>query len=73
MGYFTRIYVLDDLVSGALVELTVRDLEPLYRDSALVWMPRETPLSTAAQSFVEFVRMQAGQVGLEILFEAISF
>jgi hypothetical protein len=30
-------------------------------------MPRETPLSAAAQSFVAFVRAQAVQVGLEIL------
>ena len=67
LGYFTRVYVLDDLMSGALVELTVRDLEPLYRESALVWMPSETPLSAAAQSFVAFVQAQAARVGLEIV------
>jgi DNA-binding transcriptional LysR family regulator len=67
LGYFTRVYVLDDLASGALVELTVRDLKPLYRDSALVWMPRDTPLSAAAQSFVEAVETQARMLGLEIL------
>jgi DNA-binding transcriptional LysR family regulator len=67
LGYFTQVYVADDLLRGALVELTVRDLKPLYRESALVWMPRATPLSAAALSFVEAVRVQAGALGLEIL------
>ncbi|MBZ0289822.1 MAG: hypothetical protein K8I30_19525, partial [Anaerolineae bacterium] len=56
-----------DLLSGALVELTVSDLKPLYRESALVWMPHGTPLSAAAQSFIDAVREQAGHLGLEIL------
>jgi len=70
LGFFTRVYVLDDLKSGVLVELTVDDLEPLVRDSALVWMPRDTPLSTAANAFIECLRVQAVQLvqlGLEIL------
>jgi DNA-binding transcriptional LysR family regulator len=67
LGFFTRIYVLDDLTSGALVELTVRDLKPLHRESALVWLPRETPLSPAAEAFVDGLKMQAEHLGVEIL------
>lgn len=67
MGFFTRVYVLDDLISGSLVELTVSDLKPLHRDCALVRMPHATPLSAAAESFAECVRVQALQLGLELL------
>lgn len=67
LGFFTRIHILDDLTSGALVELTVRDLKPLYRESALVWLPRETALSAAAESFVDYLRMQAVRLGVEVL------
>jgi DNA-binding transcriptional LysR family regulator len=67
LGFFTRVHVLDDLNSGVLVELTVEDLTPLTRDSALVWLPRESPLSAAAESFVACLRAQAAQLGLEII------
>lgn len=66
LGFFTRVYVADDLASGALVAVPVRDLPPLTRDSAVVWLTRETPLSAAALSFVEFLRVQAGTVGLSV-------
>lgn len=67
LGFFTRVQVLDDLASGALVELTVSDLKPLHRDSAVVWLPRETPLSAAALAFVAFLEAQARRLDLEIL------
>ena len=67
LGFFPWVYILDDLTSGRLVELNVHDLEPLYRDSALVWMGRETPLSPAADAFVNGLRIQAQKLGVEIL------
>lgn len=67
LGFFTRVHILDDLRSGALVELAVRDLEPLHRDSALVWLPHETELNSAALSFIECLRGQAVKLGVEVL------
>jgi DNA-binding transcriptional LysR family regulator len=61
------VHVLDDLMSGELVELTVDELAPITRDSALVWLPRESPLSAAAEAFIACLRAQAVQLGLEIL------
>ncbi|MFN8528830.1 MAG: LysR family transcriptional regulator [Anaerolineae bacterium] len=67
MGFFTRLRILDDLQTGALVELKVQDLPPITRDTALVWLPRETPLSPAAQAFVVCIRERALQLGIEQL------
>lgn len=67
MGFFTKVHILDDLRSGALVELTVQDLSPLVRDSALVWLPRESPLSAAAEAFIICLREQALRLGIQIL------
>jgi DNA-binding transcriptional LysR family regulator len=67
LGFFAQVYVADDLESGALVALTVQDLDPLYRESALVWFPRETPLSPAADSFIACLRAQAKRLGVELL------
>lgn len=67
LGFFTRVYISDDLKSGALVELTVHNLKPLFRDSALVRLPRAFPLSVAAESFIDCLRVQALQLGLEVL------
>jgi DNA-binding transcriptional LysR family regulator len=67
LGFFTYAYIRDDLISGALVEVTVRDLKALHRDSALVWLPREAPLSAAAESFVACLRDQAARLGIEVL------
>jgi DNA-binding transcriptional LysR family regulator len=67
MGFFTRTRVLDDLQSGALVELRVRDMQPLYRESALVRLPRATALGPAAEAFVACLREQAIELGLDVL------
>lgn len=69
MGFFTKVHILDDLKSGALVELKVQDLPTIVRDSSLVWLPRETPLSSATEAFIACMREQALQLGLEILGE----
>jgi DNA-binding transcriptional LysR family regulator len=67
LGFFTQVYMADDLASGALVELAVHDLKPLHRESALVWLPRETPLSAAADAFKECLLIQARRLGVEVL------
>lgn len=67
MGFFTKTHILDDLKNGTLIELVVDELPSLVRDSALVWLPRDTPLSVATLGFVEAIYQQALQVGLEIL------
>jgi DNA-binding transcriptional LysR family regulator len=67
LGFFSRIYVLDDLIDGKLVELEVHDLRPLYRDVALVRLPREIPLSKAAEAFIDCLRAEIIHLGLHIL------
>ena len=67
MGFFTRVHVLDDLKAGTLVELNVQELPPIVRDSALVRLPRELPISAAAEAFIVCLRVQAAQIGIEIL------
>jgi DNA-binding transcriptional LysR family regulator len=67
IGFFTQAFVVDDLASGALVASTVDDLKPLYRESALVRLPRDTPLSAAAESFIAHLRVQAMRLGVEVI------
>jgi DNA-binding transcriptional LysR family regulator len=69
MAFFAKVHILDDLKNGALVELKVQNLPAIVRDSALVWLPRQTPLSAAANAFIDCLREQAVQLGLEILSE----
>lgn len=64
VGFFTRTYIGDDLAHGALVEVEVRDLARLHRDSALVRRRRAGPLSPAAAHLVEALRAQADRLGL---------
>ncbi len=64
VGFFTRTYIADDLARGALVEIPVRDLARVFRDSALVRRRRSGPLSPAAAHLVEAVRRQADHLGL---------
>jgi hypothetical protein len=46
------------------VEIELRDLPPIYRDSALVRRRRSGPLSPAAVSLVQAIRHQAHALGL---------
>lgn len=73
LGFFTYLYITDDLASGALVALTVEDLKPLYRESALVWLPRETPLSPATSVFVNCLRDQAIRLHVDVLPNSLHF
>jgi len=64
VGFFTRIYIAEDLERGALSEIAVRDLPRIHRDSALVRRRRSGPLSPAAADLVEAIRRQAWSLGL---------
>jgi len=64
VGFFARTYVAEDLQRGTLVEISVRDLPPIYRDSALVRRRRSGPLSPAAANLVEAIRKQADAMHL---------
>jgi LysR family transcriptional regulator, low CO2-responsive transcriptional regulator len=63
-GFFTRTFVAEDLARGALVQLHVSDLEPVFRESALVRRRRGAPLSPAAAGLVEALRGEAAQLEL---------
>jgi len=56
-GFFTRTYIADELARGELVEIRVRGLPRIFRDTALVRRARSAPLSPAA---AEFVRVLGG-------------
>jgi DNA-binding transcriptional LysR family regulator len=64
VGFFVRTYIAEDLQRGELVEIGVRDLPPIYRDSALVRRRRSGPLSPATANLVEAIRRQAVALGL---------
>ena len=64
VGFFTRTYVAEDLARGDLVEVGVRDLAPLERESALVRRRGAAPLSPASAALVEALRRQALRLGL---------
>jgi DNA-binding transcriptional LysR family regulator len=62
-GFFTRTYLTGELASGALVEVKVRDLAPIYRDSALVQRQRAAD-SPAAARLVEAIATEGKRLGL---------
>jgi DNA-binding transcriptional LysR family regulator len=64
LGFFTRTQVADALATGRLVEVPVRDLAPIARDTALVRLARQKQLSVVAAEFAAAVRSQAEQLGI---------
>jgi DNA-binding transcriptional LysR family regulator len=64
VGFFPRAVVSEDLACGSLVELQIRDLAPLTRQSALVRRIRRTSGSPAADKFVALLRDEAESRGL---------
>lgn len=58
-GFFTRILVADDLARGALREIRVQGLPPLYRETALLRRKRSGPVSPALAAFIELLRQEA--------------
>lgn len=59
MGFFTKMVILPDLEAGTVMELEVTDMQPIYRDTALVRLSRNTELSPAANNFVQLLQRQA--------------
>ncbi|MBX3080782.1 MAG: LysR family transcriptional regulator [Anaerolineae bacterium] len=64
IGFFTKMYISEALATGQVVEIKVTDLAPLYRDSAIVRLPRDLPLAMAGVEFIEAVKQRAAQVGI---------
>lgn len=64
IGFFPQLLVSEDIQRGALVEVAVRDLPPIERQSALVRRTKGGPLSAAARAFIDSVRQQATALGL---------
>ena len=64
VAFFTKMYISEALAAGQVVEIAVSDLAPIYRDSAIVRLPREIPLSAAGVAFLEQVRQRAAEVGI---------
>jgi len=63
-GFFTRTYIADELSRGDLVEIRVRGLPRIFRDSALVKRARAVPLSIAAADLVRGIETEAKRLGL---------
>jgi DNA-binding transcriptional LysR family regulator len=62
-GFFPRTYIADDLAAGSLVAITVGDMAPLWRDSALVRHPRSTAPSPAIAAVVDELCAKAERLG----------
>ncbi|HRW08237.1 MAG TPA: LysR family transcriptional regulator [Caldilineaceae bacterium] len=62
-GFFTEGYIAQELASGAVAAVPVADMAPLYRDSALVKLERQSILSPAAQTLVRHIQERAGMLG----------
>jgi DNA-binding transcriptional LysR family regulator len=63
VGFFPRTYIADELAAGSLVALAVRNMAPLWRDSALVRRPRVAAAPVLAAT-VDALRAQAERLGL---------
>jgi DNA-binding transcriptional LysR family regulator len=64
VGFFPQLLIGEDLERGALVEVAVRDLPPLERQSALVRRSKGRPPAADAQAFIDSVRQHATALGL---------
>jgi DNA-binding transcriptional LysR family regulator len=64
VGFFPQLLIAEDLARGTLVEVTVHDLPPIERQSALVRRSKPGPPTAAARAFVDDLRQQAKALGL---------
>ncbi|HEX5572087.1 MAG TPA: LysR family transcriptional regulator, partial [Ktedonobacterales bacterium] len=64
VGFFPSILIEEDVEAGRVVTLTVEDLPPIYRDTALVRLTRTAQLSSAATHFSAMLRERAQLLGL---------
>jgi DNA-binding transcriptional LysR family regulator len=58
-GFFTQTYIAEPLADGSIVEVAVRGLGPIFRDTALVRRSRSAPLSPAAAELIQALCSQA--------------
>ena len=58
-AFVTRASMAAELRDGKLIEVAVADLEPAYRESALVCLKKKQPLNMLLQHFVEELDMQS--------------
>jgi LysR family transcriptional regulator, low CO2-responsive transcriptional regulator len=64
VGFFPQTLVREELAAKTLVEVTVRDLPAIERQSALVRRTKQGALSAAARDFIACLREQATLLGL---------
>jgi len=62
-GFFTEGYIAEELASGVAVAVPVADMAPLYRESALVRLERQSVLSPAAETLVRHITERAKVLG----------
>jgi DNA-binding transcriptional LysR family regulator len=65
-AFLTRTLVMDDLAAGRLIEVEVRDLAPLFRESTLVRPARGAMLSAATADFVHVLQEESEALGLAV-------
>jgi LysR family transcriptional regulator, low CO2-responsive transcriptional regulator len=65
VGFFPKMLVQAGLLAGNLVEILVRDLPPIYRDTALVHLTRRARLSVSAQHMLGSLLEEVQSQGLE--------
>ncbi len=63
-GFFNSGQIISKLLPHDVVEIEVIDLPPIYRDSALVCLARNSTLSAAATNFTDRIHQQAQRLGL---------
>jgi LysR family transcriptional regulator, low CO2-responsive transcriptional regulator len=59
VGFFTKMVILPELESGSVVEIGVTDMPPIYRDTALVRLTRNSEVSSAANNFAQLLKNEA--------------
>lgn len=64
MGFITEGYITPDLEKGSVAAVPVADMMPLYRDSALVQLERQSGLSPAAEGLVRYIQERAARLGI---------
>lgn len=64
VGFFPRVLIAAEIAAGHVVEVQVTDLAPVYRNSAVVQLARNTTLSMPAANFVALLRTHAEQLGI---------
>lgn len=64
MGFVTEGYIAHELDRGTVGAVAVTDMMPLYRESALVQLERQSALSPAAEGLVRYIQERATQLGI---------